>query len=93
MRMAVGQQDALKYETPSKKSQLLQNILIYSLDDDYIEQRNQLLSEIPREELNQLARQWFNPQEYQVIVVGDAEKLIPQLKALNIPVKRLEIEQ
>jgi zinc protease len=93
MRMAVGQQDALKYETPSKKSQLLQNILIYSLDDDYIEQRNQLLSEIPREELNQLARQWFNPQKYQVIVVGDAEKLIPQLKALNIPVKRLEIEQ
>lgn len=93
MRLAVGQQDALKYETPAKKSQLLQNILIYSLDDDYIEQRNQLLSTIGKAELNRLASAWFRPHDYQIIVVGDAERLLPELQGLNIPIERLEIEQ
>ncbi len=40
MRLAVGQQDALKYETPSQKAGLLSNIVTLSLDEDYLQQRN-----------------------------------------------------
>jgi len=36
MRLAVGQQDALTYETPSQKASLLSSILTYSLDKDYL---------------------------------------------------------
>ncbi|WP_375751352.1 M16 family metallopeptidase [Vibrio sp. HN007] len=93
MRLAVGQQDALKYETPGKKAQLLQNILVYSLDDDYIEQRYQLLESVGKEELDAISSNWFNPKDYQIIVVGDAESLLPQLKELNIPVEQLEIQK
>jgi len=93
MRLAVGQRDALKFETPAKKAQLLSNIVNYSLDDDYIEQRNQLLENVRKTTLDQLSSRWFKPEDYQVIVVGDAKKLKPQLEELDIPVKELEISR
>ncbi len=93
MRLAVGQQDALKYETPSQKARLLSNILNFSLDDDYIEQRNAVLSNVNRSTLNEVASKWFNPTDYQIIVVGDAKSLKPQLEDLDIPVVELEISK
>ncbi|PJC85967.1 peptidase M16 [Vibrio sp. HA2012] len=93
MRLAMGQQDALKYETPGKKAQLLGNILHYSLDDDYLEQRDRILMTVSKTTLDELARKWFNPDDYQIIVVGDAKSLAPELEKLDIPVVRLEIEK
>ena len=91
LRLAVGQQDALKYETPSQKTQLLGSILSYSLDDDYLQQRNEIVESVSKATLNTLAKKWFNPDDYQIIVVGDAKRLKPQLESLKIPVKELEI--
>lgn len=91
MRLAVGQQDALTYETPAQKAQLLSSILTYSLDDDYLQQRNELVESVKKSTLNQLAAKWFSPTDYQIIVVGDAKTLKPQLEKLDIPVEELEI--
>lgn len=91
MRQAVGQQDALKYETPSQKAQLIGNILRYSLDEDYLKQRNTIVENVDKRLLNDLAAKWFDANQYQMIVVGDAQTLRPQLKQLNKPVEELEI--
>ncbi|WP_038183129.1 M16 family metallopeptidase [Vibrio rhizosphaerae] len=91
MRQAVGQQDALAYETPSQKSQLLNGIMAYSLDHDYLQQRNQIVATVGRDVLDQLAKKWFNPKDYQIIVVGDMKTLKPKLEKLNIPMEDLEI--
>lgn len=93
MRLAVGQQDALTYETPSQKASLLSSILTYSLDKDYLKQRNEIVESVDKATLNQLAAKWFDPSQYQIIVVGDANGLKPQLEKLNIPIKELEISQ
>lgn len=93
MRLARGQADALKYETPSKKSQLLSRILTYSLEEDYLEQRDNLLQSVELDTLNKVAAKWFNPSDFQIIVVGDAEKLAPKLKKFGLPIEKLEIEQ
>lgn len=93
MRLAVGQQDALKYETPSQKARLLSNILNYSLDDDYIEQRNAVLDSMSKSKLNKVSAKWFNPNDYQIIVVGDAASLNAQLEKLDIPIVELEISK
>lgn len=93
MRLAIGQQDALKYETPGKKAQLLSNILNYSLDDDYIEQRNEVLDNIQKIQINEVASRWFDPSEYQIIVVGDTKSLKEKLETLNIPIIELEISK
>ena len=91
LRLAVGQQDALKYETPSQKAQLLSSILAYSLDEDYLKQRNEIVDTVSKDTLNQMAAKWFSPDAYQIIVVGDAKSLKPQLESLQIPVEELEI--
>ncbi|USD65693.1 pitrilysin family protein [Vibrio sp. SCSIO 43136] len=92
MQSAIGQSDALKYETPSKKTQLMNGILTYALDEDYLQQRDEILQNIDQSTLNQVAAKWFDPSDYQIIVVGDAKKLKPELETLNIPIKELEIE-
>lgn len=91
MRLAIGQQEALAYETPAQKAQLISGIMTYSLDEDYLTDRNEIVADISRENINQLARKWFNPKDYQIIVVGDAQKLKPQLEQLNLPVVALEL--
>ncbi|MCW8330622.1 insulinase family protein [Photobacterium sp. SDRW27] len=90
MRLAVGQKDALNYETPGKKAQLLGQILTYSLPENFVETRNDIVATITKERLNELAAAWFNPDDYQIIVVGDAKSLTPQFESLGIPVKALQ---
>lgn len=92
MRLAVGQQDALKYETPSQKLGLLSSILDYSLPDDYIAQKADILQTVDATTLNQKAKQWFQPNDYQIIVVGDAKRLTPELEKLGIPIQALEVK-
>lgn len=91
LRLAVGQQDALKYETPAQKAQLLGSILAYTLDEDYLKQRNEIVETVSKETLDTLSRKWFSPEDYQIIVVGDAKLLKPQLENLQIPIEELEI--
>ena len=91
LRLAVGQQDALKYETPSQKAQLISSILAYSLDEDYLQQRNEIVETVSKSTLNKMAAKWFTPDDYQIIVVGDVQALKPQLESLQIPLEELEI--
>lgn len=91
MRLAVGQQEALIYETPEQKADLISGIMTYSLDHDYLQQRNRIAASVTKQTLNQVAAKWFNPDDYQIIVVGDAKSLQPQLEKLNIPIAKLEI--
>ncbi|HIF9311353.1 TPA: M16 family metallopeptidase [Photobacterium damselae] len=93
MRLAVGQQDALKYETPAKKAQLLGQMLTYSLPKDFVEQRNKIAATISKSELDKLAKKWFNPQDYQIIVVGDVAKLKPQFATLGLPIHVIKPQQ
>ncbi|WP_076589519.1 M16 family metallopeptidase [Vibrio ostreicida] len=91
LRLAVGQQDALKYETPSQKAQLLSSILFYSLDEDYLQQRNEIVGTVGKATLDEVAKKWFAPEQYQIIVVGDLKTLKPQLESLQMPLEELEI--
>ncbi|UKA10653.1 M16 family metallopeptidase [Photobacterium damselae] len=93
MRLAVGQQDALKYETPAKKAQLLGQMLTYSLPKDFVAQRNKIAATISKSELDKLAKKWFNPQDYQIIVVGDVAKLKPQFATLGLPIHVIKPQQ
>ncbi|SMY38995.1 Peptidase M16 inactive domain protein [Photobacterium malacitanum] len=93
MRLAVGQQDALSYETPSKKAALLGTILSYNLAPNFVAQRNHIVATITKAEMDNLAQKWFNPQDYQIIIVGDAKTLLPQLKTLGLPVHQLVLNQ
>ncbi len=92
MRLAIGQREALSYETPNDKANLIALIERFDLPDDYKDKQNQLIEKIKKSELDALAKKWFNPQDYQIIVVGDAKILTPQLQSLGLPIKPLVID-
>lgn len=90
MRSAIGQRDALNYETPAKKLSLLGDILRYDLPLDYRTRQAVLLQETDRETLNALAGKLIHPHDMAIVVVGDTATIRPELEALGMPVRVLD---
>ncbi len=90
MRSAIGQRDALQYETPGRKLGLLGNILRYDLPLNYRTQQNNILKETDREVLNTLANKLIQPENTAIVVVGDAATIREELEALGMPIKMLD---
>ncbi len=92
LQNAIGQRDALSYETPASKLGLLDRILTYKLPLDYRSQQQAMLKETQREQLNSLAGELLQPDNVAIIVVGDAASLRPQLEELGWPITVLDSE-
>lgn len=90
MRLAVSQQEALAYETPSQKASLLSELLTYQLSADYLKTRNDIVATVTKKRLNELAAKWFSEKAYQILVIGDATQLMPALETLNMPITRID---
>jgi zinc protease len=90
MRSAIGQRDALQYETPGSKLGLLGNIMRYDLPLNYRTQQGNILKETDRETLNSLANKLIRPEDMAIVVVGDEAVLREDLAALGIPVRYLD---
>jgi len=90
MRSAIGQQDALNYETPGAKLGLLNNILRYDLPLDYRTQQNAILQETDRETLNQIMSETLEPENLNIVVVGDEASIRADLEGLGIEIVELD---
>ena len=90
MQNAIGQRDALRYETPGAKLGLLSQIMRYELPLDYRRQQQLLLMETDRETLNNLAPKLIDPDNLAIVVVGDSEIIRPELEQLGMPVILLD---
>ncbi|WP_231295813.1 pitrilysin family protein [Colwellia sp. PAMC 21821] len=91
MRNAINQKDALKYETPGRKLGFLAQILEHNLTADFVKERNDIVANISKAEINALAKKHLNLSEMLMVVVGDAKTLKPQLQALGYQVINYEI--
>ena len=91
MRNAINQKDALKYETPGRKLSFLAQILEHDLSADFVKERNNIVANISKAEINSLAKKHLNLSEMLMVVVGDANTLRPQLEALGYQVISYEI--
>ena len=90
MRSAIGQRDALQYETPGRKLGLLGNIMRYDLPLNYRTQQVNILKETDREVLNELAGKLIQPDNMAIVIVGDEAVLREELEALGMPIKNLD---
>ena len=90
MRSAIGQRDALQYETPGRKLGLLNNIMRYDLPLNYRTQQANILKETDREVLNELANELIQPDNMAIVIVGDEAVLREELEALGMPIKKLD---
>jgi zinc protease len=92
LQNAIGQRDALRYETPGAKLGLLSQILRHDLPLDYRKQQKSLLRETGRDTLNSLAGRLLDPENMAIIVVGDIPEIRPELETLGMPIKVLDEE-
>jgi zinc protease len=90
MRSAIGQRDALQYETPGRKLSLLGNIMRYDLPLNYRTQQSNVLKETDREVLNTLSNKLIQPENMAIVVVGDEATIREELEALGMPIKSLD---
>ncbi|NBD94953.1 MAG: insulinase family protein [Gammaproteobacteria bacterium] len=90
MRAAIGQRDALRYETPARKLGLVANILAYDLPLDYRSRQNDILQSVDRTTLNRVAARLIDPDNMAVVVVGDGAVIRPELETLDLPIVELD---
>ncbi len=90
MRSAIGQRDALQYETPGSKLGLLDSIIRYDLPLNYRTQQANILKETDREVLNKLSNRLIHPDDMAIVIVGDEGTLRGELEELGIPIKKLD---
>ena len=92
LQNAIGQSEALDYETPTAKLGLLVNVLRYDLPTDYRAQQKSVLRSSEPSDLNRVLQTIITPQDLGIVVVGDAKTIRPELEALNIPIVDLDAD-
>lgn len=90
MRAAVGQSDALAYETPGQKAGFLGRILEYDLAPDYVDTQSEIINSITQEEINALAREKLPFERMVILVVGDKALVGDSLAELGYPIVELD---
>jgi zinc protease len=89
-RRAIGQRDARSYETPAQKLGFLSQILVYDLDDDFVDKQNEILDAIGLEELSQVAAEQLFMDDMIIVVVGDKQTILPSLEELGYEIVELD---
>lgn len=92
MKSAIGQRDALRYETGFQKAGFIRQMLYYNLPADYVEQQNKILSGITKEEIDKVASKWINPGNMNILLVGDKAKILPSLQKLGYEIIELDVD-
>jgi len=75
--------NARAFETAGAKLNLLENISAYNWKASYIKDRENIVKSITKEQIQQLAGQYLNPNQMIWLVVGDAKTQLPRLNALG----------
>jgi zinc protease len=91
MRSAIGQRDALRYETPFQKAGFIERIVDYNLPADYVDQQNKIISTISKDEINTLAKKWLDTDKMYILLVGDKAKIQPGLSKLGYDIIELDV--
>jgi zinc protease len=89
---AVGQRDALRFESGLQKANFIRNILTYNLPANYIEQQNKILKSMTKKDYDALAKKWIHPEKLNMLLVGDKAKILPGLQKLGYKIVELDVD-
>ena len=85
-KSAIGQSEALDYETPYNKLGFISDIQTYDLPDGFVEEQAKILQDLTKEEVDALAAKWLDPEDMIIVVVGDVQAISSDLEELGYPI-------
>ncbi len=91
MKNAIGQRDALRYETGFQKAGFIRNILDYDLPANYTEVEQKTLKNMTKKDIDALAKKYIAVNKLNMLLVGDKEKILPGLQKLGYPIVELDV--
>lgn len=92
MKSAIGQRDALRYETGSQKAGFIARILEFNLPANYVEQQNKILKNMTKSEIDALAKKWIDPDKLNIVLVGDKARILPGLEKFGYEIVELDTD-
>jgi zinc protease len=92
MKSALGQIDALRYETGFQKANFIGRILDYNLPANFTDQQNEILKNITKEEIDAVAKKWLDPSKMNILIVGDKAKIQPGLEKFGYEIVELDAD-
>lgn len=92
MKEAIGQREALAYETGVQKSAFISRILQYNLPANFVETQNKILQNMNKSEIDALAKKWLDINKMNILLVGDKAKILPGLQKLGYEIIELDVE-
>jgi zinc protease len=92
MKSAIGQSDALKYETGGQKAAFIRRILDYNLPANFVEQQAKILQGMSKEELDRITKKYVQPDKMNVLLVGDKAKIIDGVKKLGYEIVEVDVD-
>ncbi|WP_370979654.1 M16 family metallopeptidase [Agaribacterium sp. ZY112] len=92
MKSSVAQGDALKYESNRQKSGFLATMQRYGLDSTYVDTQKQIINNISKERIDELAQKHLRINNMIIVVVGDKESVFTKLQQLGYPITELNEE-
>jgi zinc protease len=92
MKSAIGQRDALRYETGIQKAGFIRTILDYNLPANYTETQAKILRDMTKKEIDALAKRYINAAKLNMLMVGDKAKILAGLQRLGYPIVELDAE-
>jgi zinc protease len=92
MKNAIGQRDALRYETGMQKAGFIQRMLQYNLPANYVDQQNKILKNITKPEIDALAKKYINADKMNMVLVGDKARILPGLQKTGYEIVELNTD-
>jgi zinc protease len=92
MKSAVGQRDALRYETGPQKAVFIARILDYNLPANYVDMQNKILKSMTPEQLKATANKYIKPEKLNILLVGDKATILDGVKKLGYDIVELDVD-
>lgn len=92
LKDAIGQRDALDYESNSQKAGFLGRILRFDIPKGFVDERKEIIEQISKAEIDALAKKHLPLEEMIFLVVGDKKNIYSKLKALDYEIIELNEE-
>ena len=82
----------IRAETQEGLTGLISNQILYGLPPDYLQTYRDNINEITVDEVQRVANSYIRPEEFAIVIVGDAKEILPQAKGYADVVEILDAE-